>query len=571
MYGRQRLSLTIVLAGLAQCGGCRDEGPVARSDSARAVAVVRLERLDPVRSELFRKARLTGSVEPWKQEHVGFEVGGRVEWMVEEGTAVGSLAVDEAGGREVESDVIARIGRRSHEYARDAAKAEKLAVEARAVALQKEIESVITAQRRQAIAERDHAEREADRVRRLFDAGNEHERELDRVTTVFKTAQAAVEQIEALRLAKEAELAALRAQVQQAGEGVRQAELNLEHTVLRTPFSGVVSALNVIPGAVVAAGQPVATVVMMDPIKIELAVSPETDRQIQELDEVWVYPPGRSEPIRGRVYIKSTVADPQTRTFKVSIMVRNRWVVADEAAEPGFGLLPRIKEVYPAQPLVVGRRGPLYVEERCLYTDDEGSYVWRVVEREAPGASGRLAQKLRLHKVRVVPGDDTVDFVGLFKYRILKDAGELADGGDSVFVDPMAEPALLAAGVPEGVGEGDFVAKTRERWLFHPGDLAEVVIPRRNLGPGFYVPMQAILTDRTEHHVFVVEPGGSGDHRVRKVPVELSGNVGELWGIRAADPEESLLSEGTLVVLSGAHYLLPGERVEIVESDGGQR
>jgi membrane fusion protein (multidrug efflux system) len=80
----------------------------------------------------------------------------------------------------------------------------------------------------------------------------------------LKTAQTGPEQIMAMK----ARAAAAQAQVEQAKAALKQAELNLEYTVIKAPVRSVVSKKSVNPGQVVQAGQPLLALVELGDVWI---------------------------------------------------------------------------------------------------------------------------------------------------------------------------------------------------------------------------------------------------------------------------------------------------------------
>ncbi len=86
MSSRQRLLLSAMLSGgplLGLCGCGQEASSAPRT--VRAVNVMVLKQTGPGRDN---KLRLTGSVESWKEEEIGFEVAGRVEAFVDVGQDV---------------------------------------------------------------------------------------------------------------------------------------------------------------------------------------------------------------------------------------------------------------------------------------------------------------------------------------------------------------------------------------------------------------------------------------------------------------------------------------------------
>jgi len=80
----------------------------------------------------------------------------------------------------------------------------------------------------------------------------------------LQTVQTAPQQVAATK----ARAAAAEARVLQLRAAVKQAELNLEHATVRAPAGGIVSRKSVEPGQVIQPGQPLMTIVTLDPVWI---------------------------------------------------------------------------------------------------------------------------------------------------------------------------------------------------------------------------------------------------------------------------------------------------------------
>ena len=121
---------------------------------------------------------------------------------------------------------------------------------------------------------------------------------------------------------------------------------------------------------------------------------------------------------------------------------------------------------------------PLYAEVRCIRSDENGHFVWKVVDFEPVRPGQQREPILRLKKVRIKPGPDRRDYLGLFIYREFR---ELTDKDEP----ELALNTLLASGVPEWVQDGDRALFLRLRWLFRPGNLAQVRLKGPGPGKGF--------------------------------------------------------------------------------------
>lgn len=497
-----------------------------------------------------RGFRLTGSVEPWKDAVLAFEVPGRIKWIAEAGTVVQGETRSESGSVVARGDVIARLDPSRYELKLASAEARHQASEASEEAVRFELEGVLAEQLMAAKAELDRARKDFERIGSLAHEGVLSPREGDRAEADFTAAEANHRQIVAKSKTKSAELKMAEARALEALVAVKQAKLDLQSCALVAPFSGQISDTNVSSGAQVQQGQSVLTLVVMNPLKIEIAVSPETERRIHFGDAAMVFPPGSESPVPGSIHFKDTVADSATRTYKATIMVQNqRTLGSGQRGASGEGL-PEFERAWPVLQVDVGGEDRPFVEAGTLQQDEEGDFVWQV-EGGVLGKNWKdQSPTLSLAKRYVKPGTRSYSLLGLLTFRELLDVGDLQEG------------TLLASGVPEGLVEGGKVLLARRNWMMRPGDLVEIAFEDAGVGEGIYVPMQAIMKEQDRHYVFVIDEGDEGEHRARKVPIELGDNVDEWWKI-----ENEELRAGDTIAIAGAHYLVDGERVRPVSAE----
>jgi len=126
-------------------------------------------------------------------------------------------------------------------------------------------------------------------------------------------------------------LAEARADLESARAMLKAMRVDIEKTTIRAPFDGVVSAQMIETGDYVAVGDPIMSVVDLDPVEI---VGYVTESQVGGMD---VGTGASADLLDGRgvagtiTYIAS-VADPETRTFPVEISIPN----ADHAIREGL-------------------------------------------------------------------------------------------------------------------------------------------------------------------------------------------------------------------------------------------
>ncbi len=156
------------------------------------------------------------------------------------------------------------------------------------------------------------------------------------------------------------------ANLDQAAAAVRQAEVALNQTNIRAPFAGVFNERDVEVGAYLAPGSPCGTVIDLDPLKID-GVVPET-----EIARVRVGAPAHAtlatgEKLDGVVYYVAKDADPQTRTYAVTMTAHNAGSVVRAGLSAQVAIAAGSGPAYlaPSSSLVLdsaGRQGVRYVQ-----------------------------------------------------------------------------------------------------------------------------------------------------------------------------------------------------------------
>jgi hypothetical protein len=532
-------SLLCCFALLAACG--QEIAPPV--PLPRPVSYVTLKAMDPGAS-----TTLTGTAEAWKRAEMSFEVRGRVVRMMDPGTDIQGEVVDVNGKRLSKGTVIAALDDERHKIALAESEALHAAALARVEASIIEIESVLPAKLKAAQANAVLQKLEIDRYTKMVAQRSASQQRLDQVEASYTVAQATVAEIKALIETKTSQLGAQRSQAKLTKLNIDQARLDLESCTLVAPFTGQIARVYVISGTNVLPALPVATVQMMDPIKIQVAVSAGLDAAIRSNDFVQVILPNSKETLEGYVYLKDTFADPATRTFLVTILVRNRRVATTPDIAPRDASSPRATNILRLEKRDPAGPGPYFAEVGCLHEDESGFYVWKTEGPQTDPPTDRVLVK----KVRVTPGDELLDFVQLFSWRELSDHGDL---------DPARD--FLLRGVTGDVQDGGEVHLVRERWLLRPGDIVEVGLRRAKLEAGIYVPEEAIQYDGQRHSVFVVE--GQGDQRDTAARVEV--RVGKTFGkLQRVEPvADGRLTEGMRLIVGGAHYINEGEDVSLVK------
>lgn len=507
--------------------GCAGDDQADQQRPPRAVSFVELELSEPTST-----GRLAGSVESWKREDLGFEVPGRILRVVEPGENIVGRTYDEEGELLTEGTVIAELNSERYEIALRQA-------QAAADAARTDLEELIPKQLAEAEAALGLAQKELDRYANLVATQSASQQELDVRDSAQKAAAAKVAQVEALRATKASLL-------QTSLANVEQAKINIADCKLYSPFTGQIARVHMIPGGYALPGQPVVTVQMMDPMKVNIAVSAETDRRIHQNDLIRVFSPSE-QPLEGMVYLKDTFADPTTRTFLVTLLVRNRQIREGVPKELQGESVAHCRNLWKLEKPDEDAKH-FYLEVNAIHKDDDGHYVWKVENLTREQLYQDFDPVLTVKKVRVTVGEGRVPVLRVFTFRELTDTGEL---------DPAVD--VIAGDIDGQVGEDGKMVLSRDRWLIRPGDVVRVGMKGQETPRGFYVPENAIQFDGTGHHVAVAVSAGDGTEQVSLVSVTPGETSGSLRRI------EGELDPGMKVIVEGAHYVTDGERVRTID------
>ncbi len=484
-------------------------------DSVANMDVVPVTVQELKETDYGRERRLTGSVSPYRDEQIGFEVEGLIISVLDEGLEVEGPAYDETGRLVQSGEVIATLESTRYEL-------QVGALEARSLAAQRGVDATQAQVRL--------AEQTLEREQNILKEGAGTQQAVDNAQSAFDSTAA--------------QLAAARANVEALEADLNRAREDLADTTLLAPFSGRITTAHVSQGAVVDAGTPVVTLTLMDPVQVQVQVSADSEREIRTGDRARVFP---RDPLQGGepalvyaiVYEKSAVADPRTRTFRIDLIVRNaRRRIAQ--LDPTLKGLPIVNDYLPVVRRYQGEPGPLFVPSDSVLREGGKTYVLRLRGVSLGTTSERSATGR--HEPEPVEVSLTADYMTVIRwnFRGVREGTGLEEG-DVLIVRP--EPSYR-----------DGVAVGRPQWLFRPGDLVPVEFDFAGPPTGFYVPFRAILSVGGRPAVFLVD----GD-RARLVDVSTHETYEELQRI-AGDG----VVDGARVIVAGAHYVSDGQPVAVV-------
>ena len=553
------IAALLLLLSVVGCGS--DQQLNQKHESPRPVRVFTLYASSPATSE-----QMTGSVDAWKTERIGFEVTGRVRWVIEPEQEIEGRTLDRSGTKVLTpGSVLAQLDDERYRFAVESAAAAVDQVKLQKQTVEIEIASTLPARIQAAKADEKLAQIELGRAQRLAAQNAGPRAEFERAQATFATATSQVATLEANLKAKQAELRSLDAQIKQAEQALAEAQRNLKDCSLYSSFRGQTAQVHVVPGSVVTQGAPVVTVQMMDPMKVEVEVSPAVSRRLQHGETIRLHTSdayGEAVALPGFVYMTDPLADPQTRTFTVTILTRNRRLRLPVPAEMQGQAIARTSDVMPVNLDFVGGGESRLVEVRAIHRDDHGPFLWRVKNRKFNQVTLGASPILEVEKVPVLLGDVSIPFLGNWNFvPVTFPEGVNFD----VEKDMVAGELFVDDGDAES-WSGDRILFDQERWLLRPGDLVRVDLGADQSEPGLYVPMRAIRHESGRTFVFVVDQGTTPP-RARQVEVRFTGSSGGNGhrSLQKIDPIDAELPDGSKIVVEGVHFLHDGE--PIAEAD----
>lgn len=183
------------------------------------------------------------------------------------------------------------------------------------------------------------------------------------------------------------------AQVAEARAALLDSETRLAKTAIRAPFTGVVSALDLEPGAYLNPGEPVAEMADLSEVEIEVGLSDREILAIADGDVVRVSVEALAGRwFEGRVVHPARTADAVTRKFAVAVRVPN----PDGLLLPG--MLGRVRfELGDARPVI-------WVPRRSVFREFDLDYVYVLEPVAGDGATGAaVGHTVRRRRVTTRP------------------------------------------------------------------------------------------------------------------------------------------------------------------------
>lgn len=560
-------TLVLVIVG---CAGDSAENSGVVSKPPKTVSTMILERSSP-----FSQYHTTASVAPWKAERIGFELAGRVIQVIEPSEMI-VAATNTSNGT-----ALAHLDDERFLIALDAAKADAAVIQRRRDANLIAIDQRLPTAIKTAEAELELAESQLARAVKLSSSSSVSRSEVDTARTRASTSRLRIDSTKAELAQARAEQLALDAQVQQAAQRLAEAQRNLRNTVLYSSFPGQIAEVHAVPGTYVKEGEPIVTVQMVDPMLVEFEVTASDSRRYQRGDTLGVTVTdrdGQQQVLTGMVYTVDTIADINTRTFTVSLHIRNHQVI-ESINSDSAGVVARTKDIFPVNlgPIVTGNTR-LLVEQSAIHRIGGEDYVWKITNRNWRQLSHDEDRELTVQRLKVKVTSEVIPFLGTWNFI----AVEFEDSS-AIDLEQDLVTGRLRIASDEALGattlenwSGDRVLLEQTRWLLRAGDTVRVALFPESSAEGFYVPMKAVCRESGRTFVHVVDESGDVPAAKRvmvQVTQEDSASDNSLL-LRIEPATSGELAFGSQVVVAGTHYVNDGDHLRIVQprrgSEGGR-
>ena len=186
-----------------------------------------------------------------------------------------------------EGTQVAQLDEQRFQTALESAKSKVRIETLRRDGLQLQLDESLPAEIRSAEAKFNLAQTELNRNQRLVQQGAGSGKKLDAAQAEFDAARSALDGLNAKLAQAKAEVQSAAAGIEQANQAVIDAQRNLNDTRLFSAFPGQVADVQVVPGSLAGPGSQVATVQMMNPIKVDVEVSAELSRRLVVGEEIF--------------------------------------------------------------------------------------------------------------------------------------------------------------------------------------------------------------------------------------------------------------------------------------------
>lgn len=194
-----------------------------------------------------------------------------------------------------------------------------------------------------------------------------------------------------------------KAQRDQAGAQLEQAEKQLRDVNIEAPFSGRIEDRMIQRGELISPGMPVARLVNSSKVRILVGIPERYSGEIDEGSPVVVRPGSSGKTIESEISYAGNVIDPETRTYIAEIEITN----SEQIFKPDMIADVRVKRRTIEDAMIIPRTAVLRSETGInvfKVVEQDGHPVANLVDVETGRASGALIEILS----GIEPGEEIV-------------------------------------------------------------------------------------------------------------------------------------------------------------------
>ncbi len=216
------------------------------------------------------------------------------------------------------------------------------------------------------------------------------------------------------------------------------AKSNLDNMILRAPFSGVIEKVLAATGSSLFEDKSVVVLSVFNPVCINVKLHDVLTDLLCVNSKFWVYPTGSTKPYSAWLKTQEIFTDYIELTVKNSLIPKRKLTPEQEQ-------MPKIYSRMRALKASEIPEIPLWAPTRALKKDDQGFYVWTILNQSLPKNALENAPTLTVKKIRVKPRNmfiqkNSEQYQALEETGGLKDAqivliktsGTLVDGGKAI-------------------------------------------------------------------------------------------------------------------------------------------
>lgn len=253
----------------------------------------------------------------------------------------------------------------------------------------------------------------------------------------------------------------------------------VEHCRIRAPYRAVVLESYQSEGASVDVGDPILKIAMIDPVRIRIALPPESAPRAAASPQITVVALDGTET--------SALLTPGETAGAFHCDLPNPWVVP-QVKGPDGNPLPTIDGVAPVR-VLTAPGAPFWVPANAVHSLEGRTFVWKFRDNRADGVTA-------LEQIAIEPADVQLQY-GDTRLRGIRSAG-------------LKRGDLIALEVPEAVQSGAPVVCLSRRHRFLPGEEVKVRFSVLGNDAFFSVPETALQPNQGNsgfHVVAETEPG----------------------------------------------------------------